>query len=56
MRFTIVISIDYDVATLPNDMKRQLEMNVDRAVQEGLLDDSNKESVVDQYSVEVRKG
>ena len=49
------MKIDYDDATLPKDMGRQLELNLDRAVQHGLLDDANSESIVDQYSAVVEE-
>jgi len=55
MRFTIVIAIDYDEATItPDHMQRALEQNVDRAIQNGLLDDAK--SIVDQYNADVVRG
>ncbi len=54
MRFTIVVAVDYDEATIPEDMKRKLELNVEQAIHEGMLD--YEESCVDQYRAEVIGG
>lgn len=54
MRFTIVIAIDYDQATIPKDMQRKLELAVENAIQNGMLD--HGESYVEQYRADVIDG
>jgi hypothetical protein len=54
MRFTIVVAIDYDPITIPKDMKRKLELAVEKAIHEGMLD--HGQSYVEQYRADVIDG
>ena len=54
MRFTIVIAIDYDPVTIPQDMQRKLELAVEKAIHNGMLDHGN--SYVEQYRADVING
>ena len=54
--FTITIKVAYDSTTIPSDMKEQLLDNVERCVQcAELLNDSNLEAVIEDFSVKVEK-
>lgn len=55
-RFIITIKVDYDEATMPEEMEHQLSRNVERCIQRSnLLNDSGGEVIVDQYSMEVER-
>jgi hypothetical protein len=54
--YRITIRVVYDEATIPADMKHELERNLDRAVSDGLLSDSNGEAEIEEYSVDVEDG
>ena len=55
--FEIKIRVAYDKAIkLPDDMEQQLRDNVDRCVQRAeLLNDSDLECIVEDWSVDVRR-
>lgn len=54
--FTITINVAYDSSTIPSDMKDQLLDNVERCLQRNdLLNDSNLEAVIEDFSVKVEK-
>ena len=52
--YMITIKVAYDEATVPEDLKKQLERNVDRCIQRhDLLNDEELYAVVEEYSAEV---
>lgn len=52
--FKIVIDVAYDDAhPIPDDMHELLHENVVHAIEDGLLDDPEMETVVDTYDLKV---
>lgn len=52
--FTIKIRVAYDLAhPIPEDMKDQLSRNIYNAINNDLLNDSNLEAVVEDWSASV---
>jgi len=56
MMYEIRVRVVYSEGTVPDDMEYQLRDNVQRCIEcAELLNDSNLEAVVDEWSVEVKE-
>ena len=57
-RFVVVLTVDYDEATIPDNMSMENELiaNVNRSVQlDGLLNDPTGEAIVDEWNVKAER-
>lgn len=55
MRIKIIITVDYDSATIEDDARlvRELEQNFERVIGEGCLLSGSGKEVIDTYEIDV---
>ncbi len=54
-KFRIIIEVEFEEGSCPDDISTDIDINLRRAVGEGLLTDLEGKAIVDRYDVEVEE-